>query len=181
MAQAVRRIEGSHDLGALMRDADLLALYRLWSESLQGRIAPRRDEIDPTRLPASLLPKMFIVQLGDCFENHRCTLAGTALRGWIGIELTHKRFGELPIALWQEARKSYDTIGDTAQPYYRTGLPSRFDQTRSFDKLLLPLSENGLSVTRVVGAMSPRLRRPGQRSEADAAASDAGLLPTTRV
>lgn len=162
-----------------MRDSDLLALYRLWSESLQGRIAPRRDEIDPTCLPPSLLPKMFIVQLSDRFENHRCTLAGTALRSWIGIELTHKRFGELPIAMWQDARKSYDIVGDTAQPYYRAGVPSRYDQTRSFDKLLLPLSENGLSVTRVVGAMSPRLRRPGQRAENEAA--EFGILPMARV
>lgn len=181
MLQAVRRIDDSRDLGALIRDADLLALYRLWFDSLQGRIAPRREEIDPTLLPASLLPKIFIVQLGDRFEHHRCTLAGTALRNWTGIELTGKSFGELPIALWNEARNSYDHVGDGAHPYYRTGLPSRFDQTRTFDKLMLPLSENGLSVTRIIGAMSLRLRRPGQKFDSEPVTGDYGALPTARV
>lgn len=181
MLQAVRRIDDSHDLGTLIRDQDLQALYRLWFGALQGRIAPRREEIDPTLLPASLLPKIFIVHLGDRFENHRCTLAGTALRNWTGLELTGKSFSELPIALWNEARNSYDHIGDTAQPYYRTGLPSRFDKFRTFDKLMLPLSENGLSVTRIVGAMSLRLRRPGQRFESEPVSDEYGALPTARI
>lgn len=178
--QAVRRIQEPLDLGALMRDADLLALYRLWSGALQGRIAPRREEIDATLLPPSLLPKMFIIRLGERFESHSCTLAGTALRSWTGIELTGKRFGELPIALWSDARQTYAHVGDTAQPYYRSGVPSRSDPMRCFDKLLLPLSENGLSVTRIVGAMSPRLRRTAAK-EASGEGGPEENLPTLRL
>jgi hypothetical protein len=178
--QAVPRAREPADLGERIRDPDLLSLYRRWTALLQGRIAPKREEIDPADLPPPLLPKIFIVQLSHRFEDFRCTLAGTALRGWTGMELTGKRFGDLPIAVWNEARAAYEHVIERALPFYAAGLPSRQDPSRTYDKLLLPLSQNGLSVTRIVGALSPRPRRAGFVAESEGPGFDSAL-PTARL
>src|SRR5262245_6702032 len=72
-------------------------LYRYWDELRAGRIAPRRLEIEPSRI-ASILSETFMLERVDA-SNYPYRLAGTRLCELFGTELRGSNF----LSGWHEA------------------------------------------------------------------------------
>lgn len=67
-----------------MRENVSQALYSYWNEVRKDRLAPRRFEIEPSRIPA-LLPDTFIIERIDAGTS-RFRLAGTRICEAFGVE-----------------------------------------------------------------------------------------------
>lgn len=66
------------------------ALFAYWNELRGQRIAPRRFEIEPSRI-ASILPDTFILDCGDP-SDFRFRLAGTRMSALIGQDVRDSQF-----------------------------------------------------------------------------------------
>ncbi len=127
-------------------------LYNYWRSRAGGRIAPAPHEIDPVAIP-DLLPGIGILEAGAGLAHLTYRLAGTRLREIYGVELTGRRFFDLDMGdkrnYWLSA---YGKIVNEATPMQgavRAPLMSR-DHVMLF-WLRLPLSDDGVSVSRVLG------------------------------
>ena len=76
-----------------MRDAINKALYAYWNEIRGDRLAPKRFEIEPSRI-AGILPDTFILERNDQ-ETSRFRLAGTRMCETFGAEFRGVNFFEL--------------------------------------------------------------------------------------
>ena len=111
-------------------------LFAYWNEVRGSRVAPRRFEIEPSRI-SEILPETFILERLDR-ETYRFRLAGTRICEEFGQELRGTNFldGWLAAGLVAFEAKSLD--GSTAE----------------FELLLLPLMHSQDAIDRFVGAVS---------------------------
>jgi len=84
-------------VGGVMQQPTSRQLYAYWDRVRNGRIAPRRFEIEPAK-SAALLPETFIAE-GVGPLGHRFRLAGTRICEQFGREL---RGADL-LSLWEDA------------------------------------------------------------------------------
>lgn len=75
-----------------MRTRTSQLLYAYWNDVRGSRLAPRRFEIEPSRI-AAVLPETFILERVD-FETYRFRLAGTRICEQVGVELRGSDFLE---------------------------------------------------------------------------------------
>ena len=129
-------------------------LYAYWDRVRNGRIAPRRFEIEPGQI-APLLPETFIgehVGVPGC----RFRLVGTKICAQFGREL---KGTDLLSLFGPEDR---DALGSLLRSVYRDAgvgevqFESYTDTHRhvKFELLLLPLFHTGNSINRVLGAIT---------------------------
>ena len=137
-----------------MQQTTTTKLYAYWNGIRNGRIAPQRFEVDPSRI-SGLLRETFIV---ECDENYsyRFRLAGTAVCQHFGRELR----GVDLLNLWSlEDRRTLsatlDTVvGDGAVAHGTFfGITGR-DREAAFEFVLLPLIHNGASINRILGGIT---------------------------
>ena len=83
-------------VGGVMQQPTSRQLYAYWDRVRNGRIAPRRFEIEPAKI-ASILPETFIAE-GAGLLGYRFRLAGTKICEQFGREL---RGADL-LGLWEE-------------------------------------------------------------------------------
>ena len=138
-----------------MKSRILLALYNYWNEVRRERLAPRRFEIEPSRI-GEILPHSFILERVDA-ECYRFRLAGTRLCEDLAIELRGGNFlddwspadritleGHFSVMTYQGA------VG-----YLTMEAESEDGQSADFEVLLLPLIHSPEQVDRFLGAMAP--------------------------
>lgn len=129
-------------------------LFAYWDRVRNGRVAPRRFEIEPS-LIAAVLPETFIVE-GTGALGYRFRLAGTRICEQFGREL---RGADL-LSLWEEADREAvasllrNVFDDAAVGYGRFRAYSCTNRQASFEFLLLPLIHTGESINRVLGAIT---------------------------
>jgi len=129
-------------------------LYAYWDRVRNGRVAPRRFEIEPAKI-AALLPETFIVEGVDLL-GHRFRLAGTRICEQFGREL---RGADL-LSLWEEADRDAvasllrTVFADAAVGYGRFKAYTRTDRQASFEFVLLPLIHTGETINRILGAIT---------------------------
>lgn len=128
-------------------------LHAYWERVRDGRVAPRRFEIEPAKI-ASLLPDTFIAECdGPAF---RFRLAGTKICEQFGREL---RGGDL-LGLWEaDDRDSFAGllrrviseagIGHTVFHAY-----SAAARHAKFELVVMPLIHSGHTINRLLGAIS---------------------------
>jgi hypothetical protein len=127
---------------------EMLAYWR--SKVVDGRL-PRPGDIDPTEIP-KLIASIVICELEDSPFRVRYRLAGTRQVHILGNELTGRYVDELE---WEEGpfvHRIFACARDTRQPVFgfyhwtfREGTPGASEFG------LFPLSEDGRTVTRVIG------------------------------
>jgi len=137
-------------------NSDLQALYAYWDGKRGDRFAPMRAEIDPTEIP-HLLPIMAISQVLESPRRYVFRLVGTRLQAMLGRDLTGRWLDEVayPDAL-EAARREFDYVVDAGEPlcsFWRGPWLGR--EHWSFERLLLPLSEDGRHVDRVITGLTP--------------------------
>jgi hypothetical protein len=129
-------------------------LFAYWDRLRNGRIAPRRFEIEPAKI-AALLPETFIVE-GAGLLGYRFRLAGTRICEQFGRELR----GANLLTLWDEADR--DSVAsllrtvftDAAVGYGRFRAYTRSERQVSFELVLLPLIHTGEAINRILGAIT---------------------------
>lgn len=129
-------------------------LYAYWNEVRRGRLAPRRFEIEPSRI-TPVLPETFILERLDS-ETYRFRLAGTRVCEMLGAELRGANF----LDGW--SHEDSITIARQLQSAGQQGgaLTLTFDTvsygqaTATFECILLPLLHTRDYADRFVGAMS---------------------------
>jgi hypothetical protein len=129
-------------------------LYASWDRVRNGRVAPRRFEIEPAKI-AALLPQTFIAENAGML-SYRFRLAGTKICEQFGREL---RGADL-LGLWDA--KDRDAVAsllrnifaDAAVGYGRFRAYAANDREVSFELVLLPLIHAGDAVNRILGAVT---------------------------
>jgi hypothetical protein len=129
-------------------------LFSYWNQLRAGRIAPRRLEVEPSRI-AGILSETFMLERVDA-TDYQYRLAGTRLCELFGTELRSSNF----LAGWQD--------GDQAQLAHQLALvcergavlalsieaQATARHALEFEAILLPLLHTGNSIGRIIGAMS---------------------------
>lgn len=142
-----------------LQDPSIAALYAYWTRQRGNAAAPRRSAIAPADI-APLLGDVFIL---DASRDGRFPfrLAGTRLCAAFGREMRDDDF----LALWQRrdlariAAEFRAVIREAAATRLRAAGANDRGQAVDVEILLLPLSQDGRSIDRVLGLLAP-LERP---------------------
>jgi hypothetical protein len=127
---------------------DMLAYWR--SKMADGRL-PRRADIDPTEIP-KLIASMVICDLEDSPFRVRYRLAGTRQVHILGNELTGRYVDEMNWTEGPFVHRIFAHARDTAAPVFGFYYWNFREGTRGASEFgLFPLSEDGRTVTRVIG------------------------------
>lgn len=129
-------------------------LYAYWDRVRNGRVAPRRFEIEPAKISA-LLPETFIAERNGA-RGYRFRLAGTRICEQFGRELR----GTDLLDLWADAGRRavssmlHTVLTDAAIGYGRCRAFGRDNRHVCFEFLFLPLIHIGETPNRLLGAFT---------------------------
>lgn len=132
---------------------DLRLLYAHWQNVRGARPAPARSDIDPASI-VSLLPHIGIFDVEEAPRRYRVRLMGSRIVSWYGGDLTGSYldevdFGEGPALTFT----LLDQVVDRVVPGHMTGEYTKHDGvTIRYERLFMPLSNDGLRVDMVIGA-----------------------------
>ncbi len=135
-------------------DPRITALWHYW-EGLRGRRAmPSRADLDPADV-RRLLPNLFLVDVGATAEDLRWRLMGTEVVRLFGRELTGQAVGAgMGPTAGRLMRARFAFVARTARPAHATGtMQAERNAHAPFERLLLPLSADGVRVDMLVGAL----------------------------
>lgn len=141
----------------------ICALLRYWQSKLRGRAMPARRDITPFEIP-DLLPHLFMVDVPPTGPMvYR--LSGTAVVALMGHDVTGRTIGDGMVpAHRDEAIARYAAIAAEARPnFHRRRLREHTNDFAEVDRLVLPLSEDGVRVNMLLGMTIRRAESaPGQ-------------------
>lgn len=129
-------------------------LYAYWDKIRNGRMAPRRFEIEPAKI-AGLLRETFIAECTGLLA-FRFRLAGTRVCQQFGRELRGVDF----LSLWSVhdrnavASQVRNIINDGAVGHGVFLAKTDTGRQAAFEYLLLPLIHTGPSINRILGAIT---------------------------
>jgi hypothetical protein len=140
--------------GWVMQQPTSRQLYAYWDRIRNGRVAPRRFEIEPARI-AGLLPETFIAE-GAGLLGFRFRLAGTKICEQFGKELR----GIDLLSLFDE--KDREQLTGVLQAIFTDGavgygLVRSFtlsNRQASFELVLMPLIHTGEKINRLLGVIT---------------------------
>jgi hypothetical protein len=140
-----------------MRQKTSQILFSYWNEVRGTRLAPRRFDIEPSRI-SSILPETFILEEADGF---RFRLAGTRICEQFGVELRGEDF----LFLWEDDDRAL-VAAHLAEISARGGVGVLTLEARgvghapagaspaAFEIVLLPLMHTQNRIDRFLGALS---------------------------
>jgi len=143
-----------------MKQRTLFTLYSYWNEVRAGRLAPRRLEIEPSRI-ASILAETFMLERVD-HATYPYRLAGTRLCELLGKELRGTNF----LAGWndQDRRLLERVLASVCEQgavvTLTTDSGTDANHRVELETILLPLLHAGSKVGRIIGATSPSSTPP---------------------
>lgn len=129
-------------------------LYAYWDRVRNGRVAPRRFEIEPAKI-ATLLPETFIAECEGELA-YRFRLAGTKICEQFGREL---RGADL-LSLWEaKDRDAFASllrtvITDAAIGQVSFHAYSDANRQAEFELVVMPLIHTGAAINRLLGAIT---------------------------
>jgi hypothetical protein len=137
-------------------DAWFIALYNYWNKKRGGRVMPARVEIDPSELPARMLPYVFMVDLSDDPPRWRYRLIGTEMVVRLGIDPTAQFLDDvLGTQYCRYLNALNDDVFERKHPIYTETLLHAEDGNVLLTKrLLLPLAHRGREPAIVFGAQT---------------------------
>jgi len=134
----------------------LVTIYQGWRELAGGRFAPRRREVDPARFKAHL-DSVFLVEVVGESVDFRLGLAGDRVMRFLGSEFkVGKLLSEIATSPFQERsvllfRRCVGTRAPVALGPVRTLHDDR--DFLDIETIILPLSDDGVSVTGLLGGV----------------------------
>jgi len=138
------------------------ALLSYWRELKRGSKLPPRGALDPSALPAGLMPHFFIYDVVSDRQDYRMRLAGSMLCAIVGSEMRGKMFDDIhPADQAAAIRHEFDEVVSSGKPHYAERsaqwLP---DRQLPYRRLLLPFAEDGRTVDCLGGASLFELELP---------------------
>lgn len=137
-----------------MQQATTRQLYAYWDAIRNGRIAPRRFEIEPARI-TSLLRETFIAECTGLL-GMRFRLAGTSVCHQFGRELRGIDF----MSLWSHedqlaiSSTVHNIVNDGGVGHGSFVGVTESGREAAFEFILLPLIHTGSSINRILGAIT---------------------------
>lgn len=131
----------------------LRELYAYWDDKRGERVAPRRGDIDPVDLP-KLLGNILICEVQHSPRDFIFRLFGTALVDALGRDLTGVRFSTLFTQdVAPDIVREYEAVADRCAPVISRKDAHWVSKSHvRYERLLLPLSDDGERVNRILGA-----------------------------
>jgi hypothetical protein len=138
------------------KNPQLQAVHRYWLARCDGSKLPPRRAIDPIDLKPHL-PNMLLVDVTRDPLRFRYRLFGTGLVALYDREMTGKYVDEIKSdSLRAAAVRAYIEVIERHAPVF-SALAFVVDDYRiTYDRVLLPLAEDGHTVSMVMGAMIRR-------------------------
>ncbi len=136
-----------------MKNRTTQVIYGYWNEVRQGRMAPKRFDIEPARI-AGILAETLILEHAP--DGMRFRLAGTRIAEQFGAELRGMDF----LDMWSpderhELRQQLDTLRKQGGALvFDIDARTAGDRSVSFEAILLPLVHTRDEVDRYLGAIS---------------------------
>ena len=137
-----------------MRNKTSQILFDYWNIVRDGRIAPKRIEIDPSAL-SKILSQTLILEVVDG-NNFPFRIAGTGICEFLGAEMRGRNF----MGLWNTVdrrnfRSAFDAALSTGAPVTASVLShGRTAITHNSELLLLPLHDHKGRLSRLLGSWS---------------------------
>ncbi len=129
------------------RYPDLARVRAYWDGKRGNRFAPRRADIDPADL-VEVLPRIMLADVRPEPLEFRYRLTGTGIADVHGSEHTGKSPRDLtPAAYGALIHAHYCEAVRRREPLLHLIVLDTDERSRSYARLLLPLSEDGISVT----------------------------------
>jgi hypothetical protein len=136
------------------RYPDLQRVLVYWQRRRGGRFAPSRADIDPAELVA-VLPRIMLADVLDEPLDFRYRLAGTGIRNVHGNDMTGRSPRELePPAYGDLIFAHYCEAVRRRAPLLHLIVLDAHQRSRSYARLLLPLSSDGERVTMLMAVDS---------------------------
>jgi hypothetical protein len=137
-----------------MQQSTTKQLYAYWDRVRNGRLAPRRFEIEPASI-APLLPETFIAECTGFF-SYRFRLVGTHVCDHFGRELRGTDFLSLWDAQDRDAMATAVTtvVRDGAAAHGTFHAYTATDRQATFEFVILPLVHAADSVNRLLGSIA---------------------------
>lgn len=129
----------------------LQRLYQFWLERRGARTMPSRADIVPELIP-DLLPHVYIVEVLLSPRRFRVRLAGSSVVTEFGEHITGCFIDELDLdELSAPILQDYERAAREGRPVAtRWNYTKRSGRHLAYERLLLPLSENEVDVTRLL-------------------------------
>lgn len=139
-----------------MQEAVSQSLYSYWDALRGGRPAPKRFEIEPSRI-AQNLPDTFILERVN-YTNARFRLAGTRITDALGVELRGKNLFELfDIHDRRTLQNQIELVASRcAVGLFHMTAESADGKSTTFEVLILPLTHTSETIERFLGSVSSR-------------------------
>jgi hypothetical protein len=137
-----------------MKQRTLFTLYSYWNEVRAGRLAPRRLEIEPSRIAGILAETFMLERIDQATYPYR--LAGTRLCEVLGMELRGTNFldgwSDQDRPVLERLLASVCDQGAVVTLTADSGIDAR--HRVELETILLPLLHAGTTVGRIIGATS---------------------------
>ena len=144
--------------------ARLVAVHDAWKRLAMGRLAPKREEITPALLK-SALPWIWMIDVVDGGQDFRFRIAGDRVVQFLGRRYAGLLLSEfLDQPFFQRMRAILEQSVKHKRPLAAGPMRSNMEgkEFLELEVVVLPLSEDGLHVTTIFGAMevSPAAGQP---------------------
>ena len=131
----------------------LKALYAYWTARCGTREMPARADLDPMDMRKFLRHIVLVdVEHGDR-TRLRYRLVGTALAKAIHQDPTGRYIDEMPFWFRKFAEPAYADVLTRRRPHYRTINTIENWWIVKYERLLMPLSSDGVTIDMVIGGM----------------------------
>ncbi|WP_423416419.1 PAS domain-containing protein [Hyphomicrobium sp. B1] len=139
-----------------MQEAVSQSLYSYWDALRGNRPAPKRFEIEPSRI-ANNLPDTFILERVN-YTNARFRLAGTRITDALGMELRGRNLFEMfDIGDRRTLQNQMELIASRcAVGLFHMSAESADGKSTTFEVLILPLTHTSDTVERFLGSVASR-------------------------
>ncbi len=146
------------DIGSNLTSERLKIVHGVWRDLAAGRIGPKRDEITPALLRGTTA-FTFTIDVVDGGRDFRFRFAGDRIIQFIGrrlagsllSEIRGARFFDVMHMLYEECTR---TKAPVARGPVQTTYPGK--EFLEIETIILPLSEDGQTVSCLFGAMDSR-------------------------
>jgi len=135
-----------------LADPRLVALWRQWLVARGSRLMPSRRAIDPTGMPQTL-PHLFVYDYDRAADRFFCRLAGEEINIGAGTNCTRRHLEEIfPPHIVAALRERYGRVVHAPTLAHMHGVIYMVNDVRvPGERLLLPLSEDGITATGLIG------------------------------
>lgn len=129
-------------------------IFAYWRSKAGARTGPRRDEIRPAELKFAL-PWLWMWDVVDGGADFAFRLGGERIKAFMNIDFGYKRLSQFPRSEFSdEVRHVFTYCVETRAPLIVGPAPMTYE-LRSYQTvtvIVLPLSEDGVEVTTLLGA-----------------------------